>query len=284
MPTSDNTDVRGRQPEPQMAILVVSCDNYSDVWPPFFELYLRFWPDCPFNTYLVSNMKEFSAHGVKTLPVGEDISWSDNLKNALTLIREQYVLVWIDDLFLLQQVDTSLVQEVVNEFIAKDGNYLRLNPTVRADLPFNRYFGVVSAGTIYRTSTVMSLWKKTVLSDLLVAGESAWDFEVMGTVRSDKLNGFYATWQNMFNVLNGVIKGKWRNSAYRKIRTLCTDFNANERDVMSFTEELVLKVMIVRSKLLNLVPPRYRRHLKACVLGKKHTYQLYADGDLKKAP
>ncbi len=46
----------------QTAVLVVSCDNYSDVWSPFFELYSRFWPDCPFNTYLISNTKEYSVN------------------------------------------------------------------------------------------------------------------------------------------------------------------------------------------------------------------------------
>ena len=279
--TLNNIGTKMNKSDQQTAVLVVSCDNYSDVWSPFFELYSRFWPDCPFSTYLISNNKEYSVPGVKTLQVGEDVSWSDNLKYALTLIQEQYVLIWIDDLFLLQHVNTSLVREVINDFIARDGNYLRLNPTIHADLPCNNYFGRVSAGTIYRTSTVMSLWRKSVLSDLLVSGESAWDFEINGTIRSDRFDGFYATKTDSFNVLNGIIKGKWRNCAYRKICTLCTDFNDNKRARLSLTEELLLKIMIFRSKLLNLIPPQYRRQLKSRILGAKHTYKVATQDGLK---
>lgn len=163
----------------------------------------------------------------------------------------------------------------------RDGNYLRLNPTIHADLPCNNYFGRVSAGTIYRTSTVMSLWRKSVLSDLLVSGESAWDFEINGTIRSDRFDGFYATKTDSFNVLNGIIKGKWRNCAYRKIcKCWCTDFNDNRRARLSLTEELLLKIMIFRSKLLNLIP-QYRRQLKSRILGAKHTYKVTTQDGLK---
>jgi hypothetical protein len=31
----------------RIAIPVVSCDKYSDLWQPFFALFDRFWPDCP---------------------------------------------------------------------------------------------------------------------------------------------------------------------------------------------------------------------------------------------
>ena len=38
----------------KFAILIVSCDKYSDLWDPFFKLFFKFWPDCPFNIYLLS--------------------------------------------------------------------------------------------------------------------------------------------------------------------------------------------------------------------------------------
>ncbi len=39
----------------ELAILVCSCDKYADVWEPFFKLFFKFWPDCPYPIYLLSN-------------------------------------------------------------------------------------------------------------------------------------------------------------------------------------------------------------------------------------
>jgi len=64
----------------KIAVLVVSCDKYADLWPPFFQLFLRFWPECPFSVYLISNQKGPAYHDVKlyssvmTFP-GQTICW-----------------------------------------------------------------------------------------------------------------------------------------------------------------------------------------------------------------
>ena len=63
-------------------IAVVSCDNYSDVWPYFFKSFFKNWDNCPLNVYLISNKKKYNHEKVKNINVGEDISWYDNLKKG----------------------------------------------------------------------------------------------------------------------------------------------------------------------------------------------------------
>ena len=257
-----------------IAVLVVTCDNYSDLWPPYFSLFRRFWPDCPFPIYLLSNYKRCETPGVITIDVGEDRAWSDNLLNGLNRIKEEFVLMWIDDLFLLEKVDTQSLLRVCNEFIKVDGNYIRLNPTVKADAQFNEHFGLTSRGTIYRTSTVLSLWRKEVLRELLRPGESAWDFEILGTIRSDAYDGFFATWRNYFTIVNGVIKGKWQRKAYKRIRTFCPDAVLERRKIMSFAEEMAVYVKVIRAWMLSRIPARYRRRIKDIVLFGKYNYRV----------
>ena len=36
----------------KLAILVVSCDRYSDLWPAFIELFYRYWPDANISSIL----------------------------------------------------------------------------------------------------------------------------------------------------------------------------------------------------------------------------------------
>ncbi len=261
----------------KLAVIVISCDKYEDLWLPFFQLFKKFWPDCPFQVYLLCNMKEFSFPGVITIKVGNDISWSDNLKTGLGRINEEYVLMFIDDLFLRASVQTPMLREICNEFIRVNGNYIRLNPTIRADTSYNDYFGKVSPGTIYRTSTVLSLWKKSVLFELLKSGETAWEFEIFGSVRSDVYDGFYASWENCFSIVNGVIKGKWQRKAYHSIRALCPEMDLQRRKLMTLSEEFVYRMKIARGKVLNLLPAQYRRKIKHVILAGNYNYKLHED-------
>ena len=107
-----------------VAVLVVSCDHYADLWLPFFHLFKRFWPDCPYSVYLLTNEKDFQFPDVSVIRTGIDVSWSDNLKMGLQQIREKYILMIIDDLFLLKPVDTAMVIKICNTFVLLDGNYL----------------------------------------------------------------------------------------------------------------------------------------------------------------
>ena len=190
-----------KHPERQFAVLVPSCDGYSDLWKPFFTLFWKFWPDCPLPVYLLSNFASVADDRARALHVGEDVSWSDNLAKALASLNYEYIFLFLDDLFLTGNVDTKTVLGILNWAVRSKINYLRFNPSPKADRLYNDIVGVVSPGTIYRTATVMSLWRKEVLLNLLRPGESAWDFEIKGSIRSDEFDGFFSTWKRYFPVI-----------------------------------------------------------------------------------
>jgi len=258
----------------RFCVLVVSCDNYSDLWVPFFKLFWRFWGDCPFRVYLLVNEKEISIPNVHVIRVGKDISWSDNLISALTYVNEHYILMVLDDLFFIDYVSNQNILRVVDWILQHEPNYVRMKPSPKPDKPYNGIVGIVSKGTIYRTSTVMSVWKKEILIDLLKPGETAWEFEIYGTVRSDKYDGFYSTWEDLFPVVNGVIKGKWQRNVVKKLQSLDVEININGRKVMSGSETSMFWFKKQRSRFLNLMPSKYRRKIKEIVLGDKYTCKI----------
>lgn len=246
----------------QVAVLVVSCDNYSDLWQPFFTLFRRFWSDCPFQVYLLSNHIQCSEPEITTILVGDDISWSDNVQCGLKQIKQDYVFMFIEDLFLVDRVQTERIVELFCWIIEAEANYVRLNPHPKPDKPYNDLVGLVSAGTIYRTATVLSVWKKDVLSDLLMAGENAWEFELKGTMRSDKYDNFFSTWQKLLFVENGVIKGKWQRHVLNRLKLLKIEIIHDKRQIMTFKETAIFKFIILRSKILNFFPSKYRRIIR----------------------
>ena len=41
------------------ALLVSSCDKYSDCWDPFFKLLSIYWKDLEYPVYLITEEKEY---------------------------------------------------------------------------------------------------------------------------------------------------------------------------------------------------------------------------------
>lgn len=254
-------------PEGKTAILVVTCDNYSDLWDPFFECLHRFWPDCPFRVYLLSNNKKCERDGVTNVLSGDDISWSDSLIRGVRQVEEDYVMLIHEDLFLCRNIDTKKVSDIFAWAIESGANYIRMNPMInKADKPFNSSVGIISEKSIYRTSNVLALWKKTLLLELLKAGESAWDFENHGSVRSNKYDKFYAALEDNFPIINTVVRGKWQGSAVRKCKSLGIKIDLSSRGVMSFKEDFGYSLKTVRSYILRCFPAKYRNKIKKLML------------------
>lgn len=250
------------------AVLVVSCDNYADVWQPFFGLFRQFWGNCPYPIYLLANSLQPHYPSVNIINVGQDRSWSDNLIQALHQLEEEYVFLFLEDLLLSGMVNTENVDRLFRWAIENDVNYVRLNPSTKPDKRYNELVGVVSKGTIYRASVVACLWKKSVLLDLLKPGENAWEFEEYGSIRSDVYDGFYSTYRDYFPIINSIIKRVWETSAVKRIQRLGVELDFSKRRVMTPAESMVWKFKLLRSKVFNLIPARYRRMVKSLAQGK----------------
>jgi len=94
--------------------------------------------------------------------------------------------------------------------------------------------------TKYKNSTIWSFWKKSVLLNLLVKEETAWEFEIKGNARSFSIQDFYSTKINMIPFVNGVVKGKWNPLAKSKLRKLGFEIS-NERASFGFVETIRYK-------------------------------------------
>jgi hypothetical protein len=256
---------RQRTPEElrkAIAFLVVSYDGYSDLWNPYFELFHRFWPDCPLEVSLLTNHLEAPSSRVRTIKVGEDRSWSDNLLTALDRIEQPYLVLGIEDQFFVDRVDTTHANAIFNWVIDHEPNYLRLLPTPPPNGRYDDLVGIVAPGAVYRASTVYCIWKKSALRSVLRQGESAWSFEIDGGERSDRMTDFYAVWKACFPVSHAVVLGRWRRSEARLIRSLDVSIDTTRRPLMSPFQEFWFRVRNMRSMLFRRVPVPWSRPLR----------------------
>lgn len=181
-----------------VTILVTSCDKYSSLWGRFFHQLFQKWPelkgiDQNVPIHLVANEKAYNNPRIYTSHTIKKESWSNNILQALQDVKTDYVLILLDDYY-LTQFDRQRLMDIYD--------YMRSHPTVSyvqitqvANITLDRPVGEIDGlyhkakHSPWRTSLQACLWKKTDLQHLLRPGESAWDFEMSGSVRSEGLKG-----------------------------------------------------------------------------------------------
>ena len=212
----DNRVFNKNNSSDNLAVIVVSCDLYSDVWKPFFTLFFKYWNDCPFPVYLTSNFLQYPDLRVKTINLENDENWSSSLKKALKKINENYVIIILEDFLITHYVDSIQIKELWQYMMEKNAACLRIFPCPGPDkiCKDNANVGVIVKGAPYRSSTMVAIWDKEILLTLLQNGETAWEFELKGTKRTNNLDRLFLSVINSNNppiqyICTAITRGKW---------------------------------------------------------------------------
>lgn len=205
------------------AIVVPSCDSYEEVWGPFFSFFFKYWPDCPFPVYLITETKKAPDPRVKAINLGKDYGWSDNMDKVLSQISEKYFIYFLEDVFITKKVDTDRILRLLE--LAKNDHVscLRLFPHPGPDTQYVNAsgpvpeLGVIAKDAPYRSSTMTAIWDKEAFKRLLKAGENAWQFELDGTKRASMMDELYlSVWPKdvaIHEFATAIKKGRWQYDA-----------------------------------------------------------------------
>lgn len=196
-----------------IAFVIVSCDRYSDLWEPFFYFFEKYWPDCPYKVYLISNHKAVDRDWVTTIKVGDDRSYSDNLRQAIDMLDQEWVILWLEDVFFRAPVDTARFTRIIDEARSIPVGYLKLSPQLPLSYEPKGAIGPLPKGIRYRSGIGVSLYRVETLKKLLIPGASAWDLDT-STLSNDLDEPFYALTSRearkpLMDWEHGVIKGQW---------------------------------------------------------------------------
>jgi hypothetical protein len=195
-------------------IIISSCDAYSDAWAPFFTLFFRYWPDCPFRIILISNGLEYNDPRVETYKIIKDLGWSGNLIETAKNITDDYIIFFQEDYFLKNKVNNEEIFTALNLMAETKAAYLRLYPCPGPDLPFNNNadVGTISLDSKYRNSTQTAIWDRLYFISLLKIGETGWDFETGGGIeRSRQTNRPYLSFKKPIidYFCTAIVKGRY---------------------------------------------------------------------------
>lgn len=227
----------------QVSILVSTHDRYRAVWPPFCHGLHKYWPDCPWPVWFVTNRLEPSCGGA--IKTGRDTNWTHMVRVALEGIDSPAILYLHEDYWLDAPVDTPALTAFAEIVVQGQADYVGLYPSWAN--PKTKSAGVCqrdprlwhyAPDSAYRTSLQAAFWRRCYFHSLLRGGESPWQFERNSNARvadGDRhlCVGDSSAFHYPLRPRGGpVYRGEWTRDAvdYAEREGLDIDFARHPRD------------------------------------------------------
>ena len=245
-----------------VSILISSCDNFSDCWDTYFYSFKKYWPDCQYNAFIITNHLDVHNNFVKAIKVGDDKGWSGNLLCALNQIKTQYIIYTHEDFWIKKPVDTKVITDYIKLMDLDQADYIGLYP---GSEPFHSYplderLYILDKNTAYRTSLQVALWRKSIFEELIVEGENPWQFEIQGTIRSRlydnrflSVKRFYDSRKQPYHygidyVCTAINKGRWSRDAKKYVKSEGLKFDFSKRPNEKLWQRTYLFGKIIHAK------------------------------------
>lgn len=162
----------------KVAVVVSSCDAFQECWEPFIFSMKKYWADCPWDIYMVSNYKSIDSEKIKFILVGEDKGWASNLKTAISRIDADYIVYLQEDYFLDFKVDSDEIKQHLVYCKENNIDYLRLfGPFFDEYAIAYTSYSLSPKSKRYRLCLRNAIWKKDSLYKILIEGYTGWQFE-----------------------------------------------------------------------------------------------------------
>lgn len=227
------------------AILISSCDKFKDCWEPMIFSIKKYWPDCPFSIYFISNYEEIEDDKIKFIKVGEDLGFCSNLKNAISSIETKYVIYFQDDYFLTENVNNDTILNHINYCNDNDINFLKIHSN---DFFYRDNFRINNSDYCnnpidvrYSINTAIAIWDKNLLLTLCIDGYNGWQWErnIINYIKENNINirsqVIHSSMKDDLTIKTieggAVMKGKWTIQGYEFLKQYGFNSLINKRNV-----------------------------------------------------
>ncbi len=168
-----------------LAIVGIFYDGYSDLWEDFIELFKKNWPDCRFEKYIVDQSLDYDKCEIFTvIHAGENAEYSTKVQAACQHINAEYVLLLLDDFFIVDRVRSEEIERVF-DYVKKACIEYCVMPLPEFKKAYrgkrrkdNKTYHYIHDKAEYTVSCQPAIWKKSFLEKCIGTGNyNAWVFE-----------------------------------------------------------------------------------------------------------
>ena len=235
--------------EDKLELLISSCDKYSDLWDLQVKHLNKYWDDRKIKSTIVTDCaseKEYPR--INIFAAGLDLEMPQRLKYALENVSTEYVLLTLDDYFVIEKISNERINELVGIMDKHSIDYIRLFSVPKEKERYSIYSDLywIDLNRNYAINLYPGIWRKSFLYDTLKESLNAWEYEVSLTNVAKKGNYRCLMSRGKDYVFVDVIrKGKLLRKASKYLKKNNLSLN---RDIIPFREELKLNLMFYCKK------------------------------------
>jgi hypothetical protein len=260
-----------------MTMLILSCDNFSDLWDGHIKLLEQNWPDRDMDTYIVTDAQTEKYYpGIQIINAGEDVEWSDRLAYALKQVKTDYVFITLDDYFLIKKVNDQSIIDLLNIMEKEEIDYLRLFPrpkkATKEELTGYKKVHRIRTTGEYSVNLYSGIWRLKFAESTVRTPLNAWKFEVSLHKRAVEYGAkCVVSLRNEFQILDVVRKGKLlhKSATYFKRHPGIYDGD-RETNTWKYEIKLTIQQLVARH-----LPKWAHKRVKAFM--RKLGHQYYSD-------
>lgn len=153
-----------------MKIIVMSCDKYKICWKPFFTLLNKYWKNHP--TALLVCETEICPY-CETINIPSN-SWTKRLKEALKGIKDEEVLLMLDDFFIRKPVDVERINKIK---LTEDTICYNFEKEYREPALRLKEWDIQKNNQVYLNSCQPSIWNREKLIERLQEDKNPQEWE-----------------------------------------------------------------------------------------------------------
>ncbi len=207
----------------KLSLIISSCDAFSDLWDAHYYFLNKNWANRNLGTFLVTDKKTDKCYdGMQIISTGDNDEMPTRLKKALTTITSPYVLLTLDDYFLIKPVEEKDIQEIVSLMEKNSIDYCRLYPINKESKRMfkrTKWLYKINLNKEYAVNLYPGIWKTDFLKKTIYSNVSAWEYEVSLTHSAINLKAVCTMSRRKdFYILDVVRKGKILHKANRYLK------------------------------------------------------------------
>lgn len=231
-----------------VALLIIGYDGYKDVWDSYFELLNKYWEKRP-KTYLATSELTPNYKNVVVLPAGKNSEWSTKARNALNVIKEDYVVLLLEDFFTTRPVHTEKLEHIVSLMEEYDLNFCRIldQKKMKGDYFKNeKNIRIIPNKDKYGLCLEPGIWKKSFLLELI--GEenyNPWIFEFkllkLQLHNRERIDSIQDE-SNILEITHGIVQSQYLPDCIKLFKKQNYTFNLESRGIFSLKDNFRYKL------------------------------------------
>ena len=262
------------------AMVVVTCDAYSDLVGTFFDLQKKFMSWFDNNIYLINETVKFDFNDIKQIHVGNGVNWSKKVEIALNEINETYVLFMLEDYFIGRSVNKEHIDNAIKMMQENNLKYYKITaiPKIKKKSKYANYLSSIQSNVRYGVNLQAAIFNKEFLKEIVSGSDrNAWQTETDLLKNVTKkyerdLDGCVLDNRNIIDVHNGVIKGKYVPATVKFFKKQGINIRNSSRKTLSHREILSMKI---KGFFSHIIPSRFVPKLKKVL--KKFGFKFVSD-------